>query len=137
MFIYHPISQGHQVVELGLIFRIVPNAANPLRDDRFLTYARRFDILPQANKSITGSSTSRGPYPEPASSLYVVKRAKRANGEFVGDILPLHQVRALLELTPCFGTEANRRLTKYNSSSYCSEFRVNKYFDKELYLALS
>jgi hypothetical protein len=133
---YDDFFQGHQVVELRLIFRIVPTAETPLRDDRFLTYARRFDIVPQVNKNISGS-TSRGLYPEPTSSLYVLKRAQRANGELVGDILPLHQVRVSVELTPCFGAKADRRLTKYNSFDYCSEFRLNKYLDKELYLALS
>ena len=122
---------------MRLIFRIVPTAGNPLHDDRFLIYARRFDIVPQVNRDITGSSTSRGLYPEPTSSLYILRRAQRANGDLVGDILPLHQVRASVELTPRFGTKADRRLTKYNSFSYCSEFRLNKYLDKELYLALS
>jgi len=110
---------------------------NKFQKDCFLTYARRFDIVPQINKSISGSSTARGPYPEPKSTLYILKRAKRANGELIGDILPLQQVKAAVNLIPCFGNEANRRFTKYNSSSYSSEFWLNKYFDKELYLAFS
>lgn len=122
---------------MRLIFRIVPTAENPLHDDHFLIYARRFDIVPQVNSGITGSSTSRGLYPEPTSSLYILRRAQRASGDLVGDIIPLHQVRVSVELIPRFGTEADRRLTKYNSFSYCSEFRLNKYLDKELYLALS
>ncbi|KAF8809172.1 hypothetical protein BYT27DRAFT_7222697 [Phlegmacium glaucopus] len=81
--------------------------------DCFLTYARCFDIVPQINKNIS------------------------ANGELIGDILPLQRVRAPVDLTPCFGNVADRRLTKYNSSTCCSEFRLNKYFDKELYLSLS
>jgi hypothetical protein len=126
-------------VELCLIFRIVQHARSfsGFREDRFLTYARRFDIVPQINKNISGSSTARGPYPELKSSLYILKRAKRANGELIGDILPLQQVRTLVDLAPCFGNVADRRFTKYNSSTYCSDFRLNKYFDKELYLSLS
>lgn len=31
------------LTELHLIFRIVPTAENPFRDDRFFTYARQFD----------------------------------------------------------------------------------------------
>ena len=120
-----------------LVFRIIQRARSLFHEDRFLTYARRFDIVPQINKNISGSSTARGLYPEPKSSLYILKRARRANGELIGDILPLRQVRAAVGLTPCFGNAANPRFTKYNSSSYCSEFRLNKYFDKELYLSLS
>jgi hypothetical protein len=122
---------------LCLIFRIIQPTRSFFREDRFLVYARRFDVIPQINKNVSGSSTVRGPYPEPKSSLYILKRARRANGELIGDILPLRQVRALVDLTPCFGDVADRRLTKYNSSTYCSEFRLNKYFDKELYLSLS
>jgi hypothetical protein len=122
---------------LCLIFRIVQPTRSLFHEDRFLAYARRFDIIPQINKNISGSSTVRGLYPEPKSSLYILKRARRANGELIGDILPLQQVRALVDLTPCFGDVADRRLTKYNSSTYSSEFRLNKYFDKELYLSLS
>lgn len=120
-----------------LIFRIVQHTRFAFCEDRFLIYARRFDIVPQINKNISGSSTARGPYPEPKSSLYILKRARRANGELIGDILPLQQVKTPVDLTPSFGNKADRRLTKYNSSTYCSEFRLNKYFDKELYLSLS
>ena len=124
-------------MEMCLIFLIVQHTRFAFCEDRFLIYARRFDIVPQINKNISGSSTARGPYPEPKSSLYILKRARRANGELIGDILPLQQVKTPVDLTPSFGNKADRRLTKYNSSTYCSEFRLNKYFDKELYLSLS
>ncbi|KAF8808233.1 hypothetical protein BYT27DRAFT_7222975 [Phlegmacium glaucopus] len=116
----HSGLKGHQVVELCLIFCIIPDMKRLFWEDCFLTYACRFDIVPQINKNISGSTTARGPYPEPKSSLYILKRGK-----------------ASVDLTPCFGNVADRRLTKYNSFSYCSEFRLNKYFNKELYLALS
>lgn len=93
--------------------------------------------MPQINKDITGSSTLRGPYPEPASSLFIVKRARRANNKHIGDILPLQQVRELIDLIPRFGKQADRHLTRYNVLEYCSEFWLNKYFDKELFLALN
>lgn len=130
---------GHQVVELRLIFRVVPlRSDHPLKEDCFLTYVRRFDIVSQVNKQISGSSTLRGLYPEAASSMYIVKRARRTtqNQAFVGDIMPLQQVRQLIDLIPRFGKEADRRLTRYNVLEYCSEFWLNKYFEKELYFAL-
>ncbi|KAF8800937.1 hypothetical protein BYT27DRAFT_7227077 [Phlegmacium glaucopus] len=133
----HSRLEGHQVAELCLIFCIIQHTRSLFHGDCFLTYARRFDIVPQINKNISGSSTAQGPYPEAKSSLYILKRARRANGELIGDILPLQQVSAPVDLTPCFGNVADHRLTKYNSSTYRSEFRLNKYFDKELYLSLS
>ena len=55
---------------------------------------------------------------------------------FLGDIVPLDQVRTLVELTPQFGNEADRRLTQMNASAYCSEFWLDKYFTKDLFFAL-
>jgi hypothetical protein len=123
------------VVEICLISRIVPLPNQRLPSDQFLTYVRRFDIVPQVNPSFSGSRFS-GPYPEALSSLYLVKRAKRTNNEFVGDILPVSQVRELVELIPRFGEKADRRFTKFNSLQTNIEFWLNKYFTKEAYLAL-
>lgn len=126
----------HQVVDIRLIFHIVPSIT-PLKpgvSDRFLAYVQRFDIIPQP--SAVGSSL-KGQFPEPASSLYLLKRAKRMDGSLIGDIVPLDQICALADLIPQFGRKANRSLTKENIHSLSSGFQLNKYFDKELYLALS
>ena len=130
------ILAGHQVVDICLIFRIVPSIT-PLKpgvSDRFLAYVQHFDVIPQP--SAVGSSL-KGQFPEPASSLYLLKRAKRTDGSLIGDIIPLDQIRALADLIPQFGQKANRSLTRENIHSLSSGFRLNKYFDKELYLALS
>lgn len=124
---------GHTVAELCLIFRIVP--PGPV-SDRFLVYLNRFDISPQVNSRLSGSNISRGAYPDSASSLYLMKRAKRADGGIVGDVLPLDQIRTLAPLIPHFGAAADRRLTSMNSFTYCTEFWLNKYHDKEFFYAL-
>lgn len=126
---------GHQVVEICLVFRIVPLSNQRLPVDQFLTYVQRFDVVPQVNPSFSGSRV-QGPYPEALSSLYLVKRAKRTNNESFGDILPLHQVRKLVELIPRFGEKADWRLSRFNSLQTNSEFWLNKFFTKEVYLAL-
>lgn len=105
-------------------------------DDCFLAYVQRFDIVPQINESVSGSTTRRGLYPEPDSSLYLLKRAHRTSGDRIGDIVPIRQIRDLVELIPRFGKKANRRYTCYNSLEFASEFWLNKYFNKELFLAL-
>ncbi|KAF5321441.1 hypothetical protein D9619_000085 [Psilocybe cf. subviscida] len=128
---------GHQVVELKIIFRMVPPRNQTFRDDCFLAYVQRFDIVPQINKSVSGSVTQRGPYPEPDSSLYLLKRAHRTCGSRIGDIVPVRQIRELVELIPRFGEKADRRYTCFNSLEFSSEFWLNKYFNKELFLALS
>jgi hypothetical protein len=83
------------------------------------------------------SSATRAHYPEPSSSLYVLRRAKRSDGSKIGDVVPLHQLRALLDLVPRFHEAAARSLTATNSSTYSAEFFLNKYFDKELFWALT
>jgi len=131
---------GHAVTDIRLIFRVVPDdpASNAV-PDHFLTYVQRFDVVPQVNPSTTGRTgqSPRGCYPEPNSSLYILKRAKRADTSIIGDIVPLHQLRALVDLTPCFGETANRSLTSKNSTVYSSEYFLNKYFDKEMFWALN
>lgn len=125
------------MVELKVIFRIVPPRNQFFEDDCFLAYVQRFDIVPQINKSVSGSASRRGPYPEPASSLYLLKRAYRTSGSLVGDIVPVRQIQDLVELIPRFGKTADRRFTCFNSLEFSSEFWLNKYFNKELFLALS
>ncbi|KAF9527842.1 hypothetical protein CPB83DRAFT_869722 [Crepidotus variabilis] len=138
-----PISgiQGHVVADLILIFRLIvphpaPTAVNPPEHyvtDRFLAYVKRYDFIPQSD-SVTGK---RGQLPEPNSFLYVLKKGKRTNGDIIGDIIPLDQVRALADVTPHLGQRADRRLTKETSLAFCSEFYLNKYFDKEFFYALT
>ena len=136
VFDYHDLNafKGHLVAELKLIFRIVvPSVRSPSdKHDHFLTYVQRFDIVPQSNSG----SVPRAPRPEPSSSLYILKRAKRAGGSIIGDVVPLCQLRALVNLIPRFHEAAHRGLTDRNSSSYCTEFFLNKYFDKEAFWAL-
>lgn len=93
--------------------------------------------MPQVNQKVTGSLTLRGLFPEPSAGMYIVRKARRANKDPMGDILPLDQLRALVELTPRFGKQADRRFDKTNNLEYGTEYWVDKYFDKELFFALN
>lgn len=124
-------------MELRIIFRVIPShQGTTVEGDRFLTYGQRFDIVPQINAKLSGSNI-KGCFPDPISSLYVLTRARRANGMIMGDILPLDQVRTLVDLIPKFGKTADRRLSKENSISCSSQYWLNKYFDKELFWPLT
>jgi hypothetical protein len=96
--------------------------------DRFLVYVHRFDIVPQSS-----GTNDR----EPSTQLHLLKRAKRSNGTRVGDIVPVTQLRALVNLVPRFGASADNRLTPYNSMEHASQFWLNKYWDKNSYFPLS
>jgi hypothetical protein len=123
----HYQISGHTVGEIRLILRPVGKAStNWSWKDRFLAYVYRFDIIPQG-----GSDR------EPSTQLHVLKRAKRSNGTRVGDVIPVTQLRAPVNLVPRFGASADNRLTPYNSMEHASEFWLNKYWDKNTFFPLS
>jgi hypothetical protein len=93
---------------------------------------QHFNIVPQ---SILGSRSAAS-CSEPSSSLYIVKRAKCSNGSIFGDVVPLCQLRSLVNLIPHFYEAAHQGLTDRNSASHYAEFFLNKYFDKEMFWAL-
>jgi hypothetical protein len=68
--------------------------------------------------------------------MYLLKRARRNDGASMGDVVPLSQLRTLINLVPRFGAKADNRLTMETALEYCAEFWLNKYFDKELFYAL-
>ena len=105
--------------------------------DHFLTYVQHFDIVPQVNATQPFTGGPKGLFPEPSTGLHMLKRSKRSNGKILGDVVPLDRVCALVDLVPCFGDKADTGLTKENSLTYSREFWLNKYFDKELFLALN
>ncbi|KAG1843085.1 hypothetical protein C8R48DRAFT_619062 [Suillus tomentosus] len=113
---------GHQVCELQLIMRPVPRRRSRITwHDQYLCYVHSFKM---------GAI-------DPVTEMHVLKRAKHANGAPVGDIVPLGQLRAFIHIIPQLGPVADARLTKANSTHYHSSFFLNKYFDKQIYDALS
>jgi hypothetical protein len=90
--------------------------------DQFLTYVQRFNI-----------SGDR----DPITQLHLLKRAKRSNGTRIGDVVPVSQLRAPVNLVPRFGAVADMRLTAYNSLEHASEFWLNHFWDKNTFFPLS
>ena len=126
---------GHAIVQLRLLFRAVPLSKTQMHPifETFLTYVQLFDVA-----SRTTSSTSSSRYsPDPFSKMFMVKRSLRSTGERMGDIIPLNGLRAAADLTPCFRTAADARLTKYTSLEYSDTFLLNDLFSKYLFFALN
>ena len=61
----HEFGSGHHIVQLQLIFRVVPSRKAPYAPgtDLFLTYAWHFDIVPQPNPAANASLTQKGLHP--------------------------------------------------------------------------
>lgn len=140
-----PLSQfsiGHVIVDICLIFRIMPSShpytaettAGRQITSRFLAYVRCYDVVQQRNPT---NAAEQGMYPEPNSGLFLLKRARRANGEEVAGIITLDQLRSFIDIAPRFGEKAEPRFTNSNSLIYATEFWLNKYFSKDLFYALS
>jgi hypothetical protein len=79
----------------------------------------------------------QGLHPEPNTGLFLFKRAKRSTGEDAADIIPLDQLRSLADVAPRFGEKADPQFTNTSSLAYATHFWLNKYFDKEMFYALS
>ncbi|KAJ7726477.1 hypothetical protein B0H16DRAFT_1332097 [Mycena metata] len=126
---------GHAICQLKIIFCVVPRSGfvAPAGTDQFLAYVQRFDIVSQPNPE----GGANGPFPESSTGMFQLKRSRRADGSVRGDIVPLHRVRARLELTPRFGKVANKKLTSGTSLDYCEDFWLDKWFTKELFWTLS
>ncbi|KXN84447.1 hypothetical protein AN958_12599, partial [Leucoagaricus sp. SymC.cos] len=86
---------------------------------------------PETNMSL------KGPFPEPVTGLHLLKKTRRTNRELFGDILPLGQIRDLVDLVLKMGAQTNRRFTKENALQFAEEVWLNKFFDKEHFFSLS
>ncbi|KAJ7651861.1 hypothetical protein B0H17DRAFT_1147535, partial [Mycena rosella] len=83
--------QGHTVGYLRMIMRAVPQGSDPPPGTAgFLAYVQRFDVV----------SRGDGPCLDPGTGMYRLKRARRADGTIMGDILPLDHLRAHVALPP-------------------------------------
>ena len=117
------------------MFHVIPSRRSPpqLCTDMFLAYVQHFDIVPQPNPQ---RPNQKGSYVEPSTGMYCLKRARRSDGSFFGDVIVLNHIRALVDLVPRFGEAAEKFLSKETVLEHVSEFRLNKYFQKELFYAL-
>jgi len=88
--------------------------------DRFLTYVEHFDVI-QDNVE---------------TGMPILRRATRANGERLGDVIPISQLCSYINLIPRFGTVVDMCLMEFNSLEHSQEFFLNKYFNKNTMFAL-
>jgi hypothetical protein len=116
--------------------RAVPLADSPNIPifNSFLAYVQRFDfVMPSASSTPT---PQKGPRPDHATQMLVLKRSTRADGTRMGDVIPLSHLRTPAHLIPRFSNAADTRLTKESCLEYSKEFFLNKFFDKCMYYSL-
>ncbi|KAG2058765.1 hypothetical protein BDR06DRAFT_980181 [Suillus hirtellus] len=113
-----PSFEGHAVCKLQLIMCPIPRQGSSITwHDQYLCYVHSFKI---------GAIDS-------ATKMHTLAWAKHANGILVGDIVPLMQLQAFVNIILKLGAAADPRLTKSTSVHYHSSFYLNKYFNKQIY----
>ncbi|KAJ3818244.1 hypothetical protein F5880DRAFT_1491700 [Lentinula raphanica] len=135
--------EGHCVVMVKMIFAPAysKNKSHHPRTDEFLAYCERFDVVnqpapPPQYADIPCYQAWKPYYPDYFSGCYVLRKALRANGEPFGDIIPISQFRAQVDVTPRLRGAADSRLTRSNVMAYASDYLLNKFWEKELWYAL-
>ncbi|KIJ11760.1 hypothetical protein PAXINDRAFT_15343 [Paxillus involutus ATCC 200175] len=78
--------EGHSVVQLRVIF-------HPLHSDILAAYVQHFNIVPQ-------HATANNMHP--GTGMHLLRRAVRSNGQRVGDVIPITQIRSPAHLIPNF-----------------------------------
>ncbi|KAG1820808.1 hypothetical protein DFJ58DRAFT_673237, partial [Suillus subalutaceus] len=113
----HKWPKRHFVAHLRLIFRPI----TPLSySQTYLAYVKRLDVVTL----------------DESTGMYILRRARRANNEKIGDVIPVTQIVAPVHLIPHFGRKADPRLTMQSSINHTTEFYLNKFWNKELFFAL-
>ncbi|KAE9387332.1 hypothetical protein BT96DRAFT_837787 [Gymnopus androsaceus JB14] len=132
---------GHSVVAVKMIFTVAQprKPAKPIPGThRFFAYCERFDVVaqeppPPEYAHLPLYSAWDNHSPDYYTGCYVLKRARRSNGEPLGDIIPLVQFRAVADLIPHIRGKANRQFSPFTSFHLNDEFLLNKYLDDETY----
>lgn len=138
------IIVGHSVVAVKIIFTPVQprKPAKPIPGThQFYAYCERFDVVPQETPPqkyahLPLFSAWDNHTPDYFTGCYVLKRARRNNGEPFGDIIPLAQFRAFADLAAHIRGKANRHLSSSTSFHFNDEFLFNKYRNDEIYHTL-
>ncbi|KAF8136198.1 hypothetical protein EV363DRAFT_1157572, partial [Boletus edulis] len=61
------------------------------------------------------------------TSMHVIWQVKRSNGEYLGNVIPLKQLRSSANLIPWFCKVTNKCLSSTNSNVLSENFWLNKY----------
>jgi hypothetical protein len=124
------------VAQVRLVFQPILNETyhdlNTLSPShQFLVYAQPFKLTAQPSSIQPGGP--RGMNRNAITGLYGLQRVMRSNDTRLGGILPLRLLVMPVDVTPRFGSTADRRLTAQNCMESVREFWLNKYWDKEYY----
>ncbi|KAJ3834633.1 hypothetical protein F5878DRAFT_644968 [Lentinula raphanica] len=131
-------DQSHCAVIVKMIFALAypRNSLHHPRTDEFLAYCespRPRPAMPTSLATRHGSLAIRTIIQGPG--CYVLRKAVRANGQPFGDVIPVSQFRAQIDVTPRHKGAADPHLTCSNVMVYATDYLLNKFWEKELCLS--
>lgn len=97
-------------------------------------YGHCFKFLPGNSETSPNGHTIY--LPAPVIDMFVVEHHKRANGDRLGDIFKLEDIREILELVPRYGQKVPAGVTCNNSLEVMDSFYINNFSDKEMFHAV-
>jgi len=74
--------------------------------------------------------------PAPDIDMFLLHQHMRSNGQRMGNIMQLTDVREIVELIPRFGVKMDNLLNKDSSLDIPDSFHLNNFADKEMFHAI-
>jgi len=120
---------GCRIVQVWIIFTPMPS--HPTNDlPPVYVYRQFFKISTSHRESLDGVDFFK---PAPHIDMFLLHRHMRSNGQRMGDIMRLMDIREVVELVPWFAAKMDDRLNENNSLDLPDSFYLNNFADKETF----
>jgi hypothetical protein len=96
-------------------------------------YGQFFKFSTLHQESVDGIDVFK---PAPHIDMFLLHRHMRSNGQRMGDIMELTDVREVVELVPRFGAKMDDALNQDNSLDLPDSFYLNNFAGKETFHAI-
>jgi len=125
-------ADTYRVVQVRLVFSPITASTNSSQPPIYI-YGQFFKFSSSYQEVVDGVEVFT---PAQHSDMFVLNRHFRANGERMGDIICLTEVRECVELVPRFGAKMDDWLNCDNSLEISDSFYLNNFADKETFHAI-
>ena len=122
------IHPGYLIAQVRAIVQPITNPTSPP-----LLYVEFFSFSTAHFQMVDGIRVAA---PAPDLEMFLVRRRLRSDGQHLGDIIRLDDVRQVIELVPKFGSSVPQNMTCDNSLELGGDFYVNSFADKETFHAI-
>ncbi|KIM83716.1 hypothetical protein PILCRDRAFT_88067 [Piloderma croceum F 1598] len=125
-------SSGCRIVQVRIIFTPMPS--RPTNDlPPVYVYGQFFKFSTSHRESLDGVDVFK---PALHIDMFLLHRHMRSNGQHMGDIVQLTNIREVVELVPWFGAKMDDGLNENNSLDLPDSFFLNNFADKETFHAI-